>query len=186
MRQDADKMIDKMKHLNMYEAAEAEVKDEECPRCLEKGSACSPILITNSKTICEHHFEELEKAEEGSVFKKFKNDPRVTKVGAFIRNTSIDELPQLINVLKGDISLIGNRPLPLYEAERLTTDAAVARFLAPAGITGLWQVTKRGKGEMSEQERLQLDITYAREHTFLMDMKILFMTIPALFQSENV
>ena len=81
------------------------------------------------------------------------NDPRVTRVGKFIRNTSIDELPQLINVLKGDMSIVGNRPLPVYEAERLTSDQISKRFLAPAGLTGLWQVELRGKGgRMSEED----------------------------------
>jgi len=77
---------------------------------------------------------------------KIVDDPRVTKVGKFIRNTSIDELPQLINVLKGDMSIVGNRPLPVYEAEMLTGDELSKRFLAPPGITGLWQVELRGKG----------------------------------------
>ena len=110
----------------------------------------------------------------------------MTKVGHFIRNTSIDELPQLWNVIKGDMSIVGNRPLPLYEAEKLTTDKYATRFLAPAGITGLWQVEKRGKGKMSEDERLMLDNTYALNHNFWYDIKLILKTIPALFQKENV
>lgn len=121
-----------------------------------------------------------------SVFYKLKNDPRVTRLGRFLRNTSLDELPQLLNVLKGDMSLIGNRPLPLYEAERLTNDKVAGRFLAPAGISGLWQVSKRGKEKMSEEERIDLDIEYARNNSFLFDMKILFSTFPALLQKEKV
>lgn len=122
-----------------------------------------------------------------NVFFKFKNDPRITRVGSFIRNTSLDELPQLINVLKGDMSLVGNRPLPLYEAEKLTKDQIAWRFLAPAGITGLWQVTKRGKaGEMSPEERIALDMEYAMKNSFWLDMKILFSTVPALLQKEQV
>ena len=80
-------------------------------------------------------------------------DQRVTKTGAFVRKYSLDELLQLINVLKGDMSIVGNRPLPLYEAELLTSDRWAERFNAPAGITGLWQVEKRGSSEMSEEER---------------------------------
>lgn len=122
-----------------------------------------------------------------AVFFKFKNDPRITRVGSFIRNTSLDEIPQLINVLKGDMSLVGNRPLPLYEAEKLTNDQIAWRFLAPAGITGLWQVTKRGKaGEMSPEERIALDMEYAMKNSFWLDMKILFSTVPALLQKEQV
>jgi lipopolysaccharide/colanic/teichoic acid biosynthesis glycosyltransferase len=125
-------------------------------------------------------------ASGGSSFVKISNDPRVTVVGNFLRNTSLDELPQLINVLKGDMSIVGNRPLPLYEAEQLTTDMWAQRFLAPAGITGLWQVTKRGKKEMSEAERKQLDITYANGYSFWMDCKIIMRTFPALLQKESV
>ncbi len=119
---------------------------------------------------------------------KFQNDPRITNLGVFLRNSSIDELPQLFNIFMGDMSLIGNRPLPLYEAEKLTTDKYIERFAGPGGLTGLWQVTKRGKGkkDMSEEERIELDIDYARNFSFKYDMKIFFMTFPALFQSENV
>lgn len=121
-----------------------------------------------------------------TTFFKIKDDPRITKVGAFLRNTSLDELPQLINVLKGEMSIVGNRPLPLYEASALTTNEGAERFLAPAGITGLWQVTKRGREDMSAEERLSLDIDYARNHSFASDFRILMSTPTALFQKTNV
>jgi len=121
-----------------------------------------------------------------AAFVKIKNDPRITRFGAFLRNTSLDELPQLFNVLKGDMSLVGNRPLPLYEAQQLTSDDWAMRFLGPAGITGLWQVTKRGRAEMSDEERRRLDNEYAKHFSFWMDLRILIKTIPALFQSETV
>lgn len=121
-----------------------------------------------------------------SAFFKVKDDPRITKVGAFLRNTSLDELPQLINVLRGEMSIVGNRPLPLYEASALTTNEGAERFLAPAGITGLWQVTKRGREDMSAEERLSLDIDYARNHGFASDFRILLCTPTALFQKSNV
>lgn len=124
--------------------------------------------------------------DPNAAFIKIKDDPRVTKLGAFLRNSSLDELPQLINVLKGDMSLVGNRPLPLYEAVHLTSDEWAARFLGPAGITGLWQVSKRGRGEMSDRERRQLDNHYTTNFSFWMDLKILLHTVPALFQKENV
>lgn len=125
-------------------------------------------------------------SEGGALFMKFNNDPRVTKVGRFIRKTSIDELPQLFNVLKGDMSVVGNRPLPMYEAEQLTRDTWAQRFLAPAGLTGLWQVTKRGKNDMDPEERIGLDIKYADKHSFWYDMKLILKTPFALIQEENV
>ena len=121
-----------------------------------------------------------------AAFFKLQNDPRVTKLGSFLRNTSIDELPQLFNVLKGDMCLVGNRPLPLYEAELLTTNEWATRFLAPAGLTGLWQVSKRGKKDMSEQERKELDNYYATNFSLYMDFKIIMKTFPALIQKEKV
>lgn len=125
-------------------------------------------------------------AEKGPVFFKISNDPRITKVGSFLRNTSLDELPQLVNVLLGDMSLVGNRPLPLYEAKNLTTDDYAARFMAPAGITGLWQVKKRGTKDMSVEERISLDIDYASNSNFVTDLWIIANTPSALLQKENV
>lgn len=124
--------------------------------------------------------------DNGPKFFKINNDPRITKIGKFLRNTSADELPQLFNVLKGDMSLVGNRPLPIYEAVTLTTDEYVERFSAPAGITGLWQVNKRGKAEMSVEERINLDITYSQNFSFYYDLKIMVKTPMAIFQKSDV
>jgi lipopolysaccharide/colanic/teichoic acid biosynthesis glycosyltransferase len=125
-------------------------------------------------------------ARGGSVFFKLQDDPRITKLGKFLRNTSLDELPQLINVLKGDMSIVGNRPLPLYEAQQLTKEQCAMRFMTAAGITGLWQVTKRGKKELSEAERIDLDVQYARDNSFQKDMMLIVKTLPALTQQATV
>ncbi|MFM9909767.1 MAG: sugar transferase [Chitinophagaceae bacterium] len=122
---------------------------------------------------------------DAPVFFKINNDPRITKVGLFLRNTSLDELPQFVNVLKGDMSLVGNRPLPLYEAAALTTDEWAMRFMAPAGITGLWQIKKRGQDDMSTEERLSLDINYAEKYSFMYDLWIMANTPSALIQKTN-
>jgi lipopolysaccharide/colanic/teichoic acid biosynthesis glycosyltransferase len=132
------------------------------------------------------HLNQYNGGGTAAVFVKFARDPRVTRVGRFIRRYSIDELPQLINVLRGEMSLVGNRPLPIYEAELLTRDEWSARFLAPAGITGLWQVTRRGKADMSAEERIALDVAYAKNHNIWMDLDILLRTFGALEQKEEV
>ena len=132
------------------------------------------------------HLNQYADQEEENCFMKIKNDPRITRVGRIIRKTSLDELPQLFNVLMGDMSVVGNRPLPLYEAAVITRNEWVGRFLAPAGITGLWQVTKRVKDNMSTQERIALDLEYTKKVSLSFDLKIILKTFPAMLQHENV
>lgn len=200
MRTGADKELSTLaKDKNQYaiasEQAEIDFK-KPCPRCanLTEEKSCSPILHIGPYEICDYWYntQKREVAKSKSAFIKISDDPRITKVGKFIRNTSIDELPQLINVIKGDMSIVGNRPLPVYEAELLTRGLMSKRFLAPAGITGLWQVELRGKGGvMSEEERMRLDNEYADHfigdsYSFWYDLKLILRTIPALFQKDTV
>lgn len=124
-------------------------------------------------------------SENGPVFFKVINDPRLTRVGAFLRTTSMDELPQFFNVLRGDMSLVGNRPLPLDEAAALTTDDWAPRFMAPAGMTGLWQIRKKHESKMSVERRIKLDIYYAHKRNFIYDLWIIANTPSALIQKPN-
>ncbi|MBK7173944.1 MAG: sugar transferase [Bacteroidales bacterium] len=200
MRVGADSELSKLAKDNNQYATASQQSDINfnlpCPRCtkLPNGDQCSPILHIGPHKICDYwyHFQKKEVAKSKSAFIKIVNDPRITKVGKVIRNTSIDELPQLINVIKGDMSIVGNRPLPVYEAEQLTQDDMSKRFLAPAGITGLWQVELRGRGGvMSEDERKRLDNEYADHfvngnYSFWYDIKLILRTVPALFQKDTV
>ena len=145
------------------------------------------MLVSDDFIIPEEEFISKQNALDESPFIKIEKDPRVTKVGRVLRKYSLDELPQLVNILKGDMSVVGNRPLPLYEAERLTNDESIERFMAPAGLTGLWQVEKRGDaGKLSAKERKELDLKYGKEFSFFLDMKILFKTLTAFVQKGDV
>ena len=161
--------------MNMGMDSEMMISDEEI------------MLVGDDFVVSESDFNKKKEEENDNVFIKIENDPRVTKVGKFIRKYSIDELPQLFNILKGDMSIVGNRPLPLYEAEKLTADSSIDRFMAPAGLTGLWQVEERGRGgTMSAEERKQLDITYGQTYNFWLDMKIILKTFTHFKQTGNV
>lgn len=178
MRVNADQLVDQLKDQYHYKAS------QEDSSSLDINT--SSVLIGDDGELPEIEFLKKKKNENDDSFFEVRNDPRITRVGKFIRNTSIDELPQLVNVLIGDMSVVGNRPLPLYEAEKLTEDRWTERFLAPAGITGLWQVTERGREATSKHSRKQLDLEYARKYTFWMDMKILFKTPIAAIQKQHL
>lgn len=185
----ADKHLKDFNTLNQYQENEAEETIEDI---LANGDVLQfdenkIMLVSDDFLIPEQEYIHQRSSEQKNAFVKLENDPRITKVGKFIRKYSIDELPQLFNILKGDMSIVGNRPLPLYEAELLTSDEYIDRFMAPAGLTGLWQVEKRGdSGKLSSEERKQLDIKYAKTFSFWMDIKIIFKTITAFIQKENV
>jgi lipopolysaccharide/colanic/teichoic acid biosynthesis glycosyltransferase len=113
---------------------------------------------------------------------KLTNDPRVTRVGRLLRKFSLDELPQLFNVLRGEMSLVGPRPVPPYEVS-CYKDSHHQRLAALPGITGLWQV--KGRGRVTFEEMIRMDIEYVRNISFLFDLKILFLTIPAVLSRKG-
>jgi lipopolysaccharide/colanic/teichoic acid biosynthesis glycosyltransferase len=110
---------------------------------------------------------------------KLENDPRITAVGAWFRRLSLDELPQLFNVLRGEMSLVGPRPVLAWEAE-MFRDSDNQRFEVKPGITGLWQIS--GRSRLSYREQLELDVDYVRRRSFALDLAILVGTVPALFR----
>jgi len=118
---------------------------------------------------------------EGAMF-KLKEDPRVTKIGKFIRKTSIDELPQLWNVLKGEMSLVGPRP-PLPREVKLYSEYDKQRLLVVPGCTGLWQVS--GRSNLDFKDMVELDLQYIKNHSILGDLKIILKTVRLIFGSHD-
>lgn len=193
MYADADKRLFEYKKLNQYN--ENPIEDVSSMGLAAQQELPENVLISDNDIVLysdheqttEDNYLKSKETERSNTFFKLEKDPRITRVGHFIRKYSIDELPQLFNILKGDMSVVGNRPLPLYEAELLTSDEYIQRFMAPAGLTGLWQVEKRGDGgSMSAEERKQLDIKYANMFSFTLDTKIILKTFTAFIQKEDV
>lgn len=120
-------------------------------------------------------------AEQTDGLYKLEADPRLTRVGGMLRRTSLDELPQLLNVLRGEMSLVGPRPAMAYEVAQFPA-WAMARFLVRPGLTGLWQVSGRNRVTMTEG--LRLDVQYVAQRSLLVDLRILLRTIPAVFAHE--
>lgn len=132
----------------------------------------------------EKRMKEIEHLNEvsGPVF-KIKNDPRITPIGKFLRKTSIDELPQLINVLKGDMSLVGPRPLPIRDYEGFNEDWQRRRFSVRPGITCLWQIG--GRSSISFEKWMELDLQYIDKWSLWLDFQILVKTIPAVLKGSG-
>ena len=131
----------------------------------------------------EERLQELMHLNEqsGPAF-KIKDDPRITKIGKFIRKTSLDELPQLFNVLKGDMSLVGPRPAIPREVEQYTTYQKQRLFVKP-GLTCIWQVS--GRNNIEFDQWVELDIEYIKTRSLWLDIKLILLTIPALLGDEN-
>lgn len=125
--------------------------------------------------------EELEEYKKNF---KLKRDPRITRVGSFLRRTSLDELPQLLNILGGSLSLVGPRPVLQEETELYGEDRDLLLSVKP-GLTGLWQASGRSNITYEDGARQAMELRYVRERGFLMDIKILFMTVGAVLRMDG-
>lgn len=140
-------------------------------------------MVINSEEILRNHLESNPEAnEEWATMRKLRSDPRVTAIGSILRKTSLDELPQLFNVLRGDMSIVGPRPVTQDELVRYSTNVDAYLACRP-GITGLWQVS--GRSGTSYDKRVACDAFYARNWSMILDAKIVIVTIPAVLDSEN-
>jgi lipopolysaccharide/colanic/teichoic acid biosynthesis glycosyltransferase len=119
--------------------------------------------------------------QSGALF-KIRRDPRLTRVGRFLRRYSLDELPQLVNVIRGEMSLVGPRPLPMRDFERLE-EWHKKRYLVLPGITGLWQVS--GRSELDFDDLVRLDFLYLERWSIFLDLRILLRTIPAVLSRRG-
>jgi lipopolysaccharide/colanic/teichoic acid biosynthesis glycosyltransferase len=124
----------------------------------------------------------IKRDENGNIVHKMKNDPRVTRVGNFIRKTSLDELPQLINIFLGDMSLVGPRPELPWLVENYEPWQS-KRFAVPQGLTGWWQI--HGRSDKPLHLHTEEDIYYVQNYSLLLDLRILWMTIPALLKRRG-
>lgn len=140
------------------------------------------MVIDADRKLKRYLLDNPEANEEFNKFKKLKNDPRITSVGKFIRGTSLDEFPQFINVLKGDMSLVGPRPY-LPREKRAMKKAYKQIIKVKPGLTGPWQVN--GRNEISFEERLNIDIEYSENCSLICDIKYFFRTFLKLFQKEG-
>jgi exopolysaccharide production protein ExoY len=121
-----------------------------------------------------------EAKREWDLTQKLTNDPRITPLGKFIRASSIDELPQLLNILRGDMSFVGPRPIPLYERSKYGEGFEYYCRVRP-GLTGIWQIS--GRSNVSYAERVEMDTSYVKSHTFAGDIGIMLKTVPAVLLS---
>jgi lipopolysaccharide/colanic/teichoic acid biosynthesis glycosyltransferase len=122
--------------------------------------------------------------EPAGMLIKIKDDPRVTSIGKMLRKTSLDELPQLFNVLKGDMSFVGPRPLPLYNIDP-HPEFRQLRCLVKPGITGIWQISARSNQNLTALSMQPYDLEYIRRFSLLLDLKILLKTIPAVLSGKG-
>lgn len=141
-------------------------------------------MYINSEELLNEYLKKNPEAKEAwKKYRKIKNDPRITRIGKFLRKTSLDELPQLFNILKGEMSLVGPRPVTKEEIQKYYKEFASFYYEVKPGLTGLWQVS--GKNRLSYEQRVFLDVMYVLNWSIWRDIIILAKTLPVIFQNED-
>lgn len=173
-----------------------------CVKCSSKG----PVIFKdkrvgkNKKAINVYKFRSMYEDAETNIDKylskeqkeiwdrerKLENDPRITKIGKSIRKTSLDELPQLFNILKGDMSFVGTRPITFHELEdNFTNEQQNIIVSGRPGLTGYWQIYGRGSAEYDDGERQALELEYYYKRGIFFDLKLIILTVPAVFKAKG-
>lgn len=137
-------------------------------------------MVSNSEEIFKNFTEEQNKEFEKNF--KLDDDPRITKIGGFLRKTSLDELPQLLNIIKGDMSVVGPRPIVRAEVEKYGV-CADKLFSVKPGLTGFWQAN--GRSDTTYEERVQMDMYYIDNRSFLLDIRIILKTVISVIRKEG-
>ncbi len=160
-------------------------------KCQRVGKEGHTIECWKFRTMCLFAEEKLQKLlienpdlkHEWETYFKLKDDPRVSGIGKFLRKTSLDEFPQFWNVLKGDLSVVGPRPVTQEEVEKYFRDKANKILSVKPGLTGIWQTS--GRNLLTFDERIKLEEQYIDQHSLLLDLRIIFKTIPHLFYTKD-
>ncbi|HVR70443.1 MAG TPA: sugar transferase [Vicinamibacteria bacterium] len=150
------------------------------------GLRCREFPMYKFRTMrqgAEREQDRLARAQAGRTFLKIERDPRVTAVGGFLRRYSLDELPQLVNVLRGDMSLVGPRPVLPCDFDKFPKLDQLRRFSMPPGVTGLWQVS--GRSACTDEQRIALDLTYVDRWSLGLDLSILARTVPVVLSGRG-
>jgi lipopolysaccharide/colanic/teichoic acid biosynthesis glycosyltransferase len=149
------------------------------------GYQCRTFAMFKLRTMVDgaHRLEDQMAGAGGATFLKLRNDPRTTTFGRFLRKSSLDELPQLVNVLRGEMSLVGPRPLLLSDFDKFPKQEQMRRFSVPPGITGLWQVS--GRSATTDEQRIHLDLEYVERRSPWLDLVILLRTIPVALGAKG-
>ncbi|HVF97438.1 MAG TPA: sugar transferase, partial [Flavisolibacter sp.] len=157
----------------------------QCDACAESGAACNQALHAENEMWCKKLYTQHLIANGQLMFVQMEDEQSTSRIGRFMRRTNLDALPQLWNVLKGDLSVVGNRPLPPSENTGTASGEYALHAKAPVDVTGMWQLPYRNGQITTKEERLHNQPDYAKRYGLLFMLKYILRTFPALIQKEN-